>query len=728
MADLYQEITEFSGGVQSSAAADRIPLNATPLAINTAFRNIGSKQANLGTRPGLVTINSTAIAGSPAIQFQRLYAYDAGSSFYNYLALVTNTGRLYFKDTSDTLTSELTPPADFRGTASHLFATGDSLIDGTVMNNRLFLVDQNSELRSLLNQTYKPWGLSPLATWTAAGAASGINAMPNETYDVSITTYDSATGAESAIATYTSVAIGGANRRLKIDITPTSTESATYSHWRVYVRRQTTQADLYKVSNLYNAAGTLTITDSNIPIATTTIYADLSSAQIAALTTVAPSAAQYGLPPTDIRYVCTYGRRLICASDRNVYWSLIDKPDSFPTTAFEPIETGEGDRITGVYPFSSELCVVTTTTSTWGIFGSDPETWVIRPIDHSVGSVSHLSITEYDGKLAWWSSERGPVFFDGEKLSFQALDDLGVQAVVGDIEPSSMSKIYGGYDPQGQRILWSVAPVGTLTRLTRLIPYNTRIQRFEASYWNPMDVSSMSMGYLADGTQRLFVGGFGGQLFYFDKDTMNDGVVSGTSTQTFTPSTSTITTIDGTGFDTTGAGLAERYVVVCDSDNRPMGKSRISSNTSTVLTLANGISGLTAGRSHTAYIGGPDMRLYTKWLDLEQTFNRKRFDRLYLQAQSSGDVSAAYVATQVDFINETLAPQNPFQVSGASWDSAVWDTSQWAGVGQLKKRIFIGRTGQSLRVSMFHFKPDVDLTVHTIGVLARQQSERYYGD
>jgi hypothetical protein len=728
MPDLYEEITEFSGGVQSAAAADRIPLNAMPLAINTAFRNIGGGKANVGCRPGLVTLNTAAFASTPATLFMRLYAYDAGSTFSNYLAIVSNNGTLRYKDTDDTITSVLSPPANFRGTASLCFAAGDVLVDGTVMNNRLFLVDSTSELRSLLNQTFKPWGLSPVATVAVAGAATGANSMPDETYDTAITSYDSATGGESAINTFTSTAIGGASRRLKIDITPTATETATYSHWRVYLRRQTTQADLYKVSTFYNAAGAVIVSNGDIPIATTTVYVDMSSAQIAALTTVAPSQTQYGLPPTDIKYVTTYGRRLICASDRNVYWSLIDKPDSFATTAFEPIETGEGDKITGVYPFSAELCVITTTTSTWGIFGNDPATWSIRPIDHSIGNASHLSITEFEGKLAWWSQDAGPVIFDGNTVVTQGLEDLGHEAVSDDLEAARLSYIYGAYEPQGHRVVWSYSTSGNLTRNNQLLPYNTRLRRFEASYWNPMDAAALSLGFLEDGTQRLFLGGYAGQVFYFDKDTKNDGVPSGTTDFTFVATASSDATLTGSGFYTTDSGLPERYVVICNSAGQAVAKGRISSNTATELTLSAAVSGLSVGSTYTVYIGSPDMRLYTKWLDLGVTFNRKRFDRLYLQAQATGDASGALTGTQIDFASDLATMASPFSSSGEVWDTAIWDTSTWSGVGQLKKRLFIGRTGQAIRVSLFHFTPDVDLVIHTVGVLARQQAERYFGE
>lgn len=727
MADLYQEITEFSGGVQSSAAADRIPLNAMPLAVNTAFKNIGQGIANIGTRPGLVTVNSTALSGSPAPLLNKIYAYESGGTFTNYLAMVTDDGTLRFKNPDDTFTSTLTVPSGFPNPATTCFTAGDFAVDGVVMNNRLFLVNEEGEQRSLLGQTYKPWGLTSVATWSAVSAATGSSAMPDETYSVAITVYDADTGAESAISSTTSVTMGGANRRILVSITPTAAEIAQYPYWRVYLRRDSTQATLYQVSTFENVGGTTIVTDGNIPIGTTSVYLDLSAATISTHTTVAPTQTDNGVPPSDIRYVATFGRRLLACSTRQLYWSQLDKPDSFSAAAFEPIDTGEGDQITGIFPFNDEICLLFTSTATWGIFGNDPLTWTIRPIDHTVGCCSHTSVVEYEGKLAWWSAESGPVFYEGSNITHQGLDDLGWSNVVENIEAERHNRISAGYDPQGQRILWSVATLNTTTRNNRLISYSTRVKRFEASYWDPMDVSALSVGYIAEGTQRLFCSNYAGQLFYFDAGVSIDGVTDGTQLFTFDATDTVMPTITGTGFTTTGAGLTERYVVITDEDNRFISKIRIASNTATVLTLADSLTGVVAGATYTAYIGSPDMRLYTKWLDMGKTFHRKRFDRLYVHAQSTGDASNVYAATQVSFVNESRPPQSIFSISGAQWDSAIWDSSLWAGVGQLKKRLFIGRTSQTMRVTIFHFRSGQDLTIHTIGVLAREQSDRYYG-
>lgn len=729
MGDLYQEITDWSKGVQSASPPDRIPLNSTPLAYNTAFRNIGEGLAQLGVRPGLKVVNTTAFSTNPHIQFLRLYSYNTGSGYTNYQVAIANDGTLRLKDNADVFSAAIAPPANFPSPSTAITA-GDVTVDATVFANRFFLLSSAGDQRALTGSTYHMWGLAPYASWTLGNDATGTSAMPNETYDVAITTYDVVTGAESSLATYQSGTPGGGNRRLTVTISPTAAETARYPYWRVYLRRTTTQASLYQVLTFEDVSGSPIATDGNIPVGTTTVYIDLSAAQIANLTTVAPTTTENNGPPSSARFVATYGRRLIVADTRKIYWSKQDKPDNFPPLNYEPIETGEGDQITGLYPFSDELLLVFTTTAVWGIFGNDPQTWTLKAIDHTIGCASHTSIVEFNGIVAWWSNAEGPVSFDGQRITPLALTKLGRPLVVDQIEQSRLSRIWAGHDPQGSRVIWAAPSLLNEDTLDILFPYNYVVEQWEATRWNPMPVGALALGYIADGSQRCFVGGTEGQVFYFDQDTHNDAVPSGTVSTTFVPVTSSITTIDGTGFYTTGSGLTARMAVITDSDNRPIAKVQIASNTSTELTLTATLTGLTAGATYTCYLGSPDFRLYTKWLDLDQIFIRKRFDRAYLQLESSGNTSGFYLTSQVNFTNESRAAKNIIDVVGDIWDAStsLWDTSVWAGQGLLKKRLPLLRTAHALRLALFHFQTNRDIVVNGVGVLARAQSDRVYGN
>jgi hypothetical protein len=462
----------------------------------------------------------------------------------------------------------------------------------------------------------------------------------------------------------------------------------------------------------------------NIASATTTVYIDLTSAQIANLVLQAPTTTENGTPDTSIRYLATFGRRLIGASTDSIYWSKLDLPDAFPPENAEPIETGDGSAVTGLCAFSDEILLIFTETSTWGIFGNDPQSWSIRPIDTTLGCVSHLSIAKFAGGVGWWSDKAGPVFFGGSAIERIGLEKLGAEFFTAEIEPSRREWICAGVDPHESRVVWSVASLDEEDRNDKMLPFHFQMGAWESSKWDPIDVAAISAGYV-DGEQRLFVGGYEGQLFYFDHSVHNDGIVSGTRSGTFVATASSASSITGTGFYNSNGRLVERKVTVVDSENKPVGRGRIASNNSTTLTLADAIPGLTNGATYTYHIGGPDFRLYTKWLDQDEPFVRKRFDRVYLQGRAEGSPSLL-ISTHIDFIDSDTASGNEVSVAGDVWDSGVWDAAQWAGSPNIKRRLPIFKASTALRVAVLHFTPDFDIVINKIAVLARLLSDRYY--
>jgi hypothetical protein len=726
VADAYKELVNWAGGVVSSMPPDQIPDEAIPQGINTAFLKVGGGKTGIGTRPGLKTVNTTALSSSPALHWQHVYSYSNGTGYNNYLVTCTNDGKLYYKNSDDTYTSALAPPANFPSPSSLCFSSGDNPVDGTVLSNRLFLLNSNGEKRSLVNQTYVPWGLSPIATWTTADNGSGSSSMPNETYDVTITSYNSTSGGESSSATFKSQALASSNHRIEVTITPTSAESAQYTHWRVFIRRQTTQAKLYQVFTLENSGGTSIVTDGNIPIATTTVYVDLSAAQIAALTTEAPSTTENNGPPTKAKNVITFGRRLIVSDGQKIYWSKQDRGDNFSSTSFEPIETGEGDEVRGMHPYSDELLLIFMSTAIWGIFGNDPQTWAIKPVDLTVGITSHNSIVPFEGRVGWWDPAIGPVYYDGSQITRIGLLELGPSAVTSDLNQSRASYVYAGHEHSGYRVIWATSSIGSSTN-DRLFVYNYQLNRFEASYWNAIDAASLCATIAVDGSQRLYLGGYYGQSFYFDRLSKNDGVPSGTTKGTFLPTTTSVSTLSGTGFYNTGSKLVGRKVVVVDDEGRPVDKKRITSNDATTLTLDSAVTGLDLSTTYTFYVGSPDFRFFGKWIDHEQPFLRKRYDWFYLHLGSDTNVADTVITSQLEFNTASAQTTSTSVSGGALWDVSKWDSAKWGAGNTLKLRIPIARNATAARPVVYCFTPGRDIVVYKVAMLSRLLSDRYYG-
>ena len=727
MADSYKEFVDWASGVITSIDGDQIPENAFSKGINTSFVKSGLGRTSIGTRPGLNTVNTTALTSSPAIHWQAPYSYNTGSAYTNYVALCTADGKLYYRQSNDTLTAAFAPPSNFPAPASLCFSAGTSPVDGTVLDNRLFLVNDASERRSLVNQTYVPWGLSPIASWVTAEntAITGGNSMPAETYDVTVTSYNSTSGGESSSSTLKTVTLGGANRRISVTISPSSAETAQYTHWRIFIRRQTTQSKLYKVLTFENVAGADIVTDGNIPIATTAAYLDLSAATIATQITAAPSTSENDPPASSITHVTAFGRRLICADGRNIYWSKQDQADNFGTNNFEPIETGEGDQIIGLHQYSDELLMIFLTTGTWGLYGNDPQTWALKPIDLTIGCASRNSIVSMPGNIAWWDRAVGPVIYDGTDINRVGQMLLGLAAVTTELNSTRSAFIYAGHDPAADRIVWSVSSLGSSIN-DRLLVFNYALRRFEASYWSTIDAASFATAVNTGSETSLYLGGYYGQLFYFSTTYKNDGVPSGTLTGEFIPATTSITEIAGTGFYTTGSGLANRYVVIVDGDYLPVDRVRITSNTASALTLATAVTPLVLSTTYTYYIGSPDFRFYGRWMDFDQPFLRKRFDRLYYHFGAPSGIADAYVSTQLEFDEDVSTPVTNSVLGESLWDTADWDAATWTGSASLKQRLSVGRSGTALRPVIFVYTPGRELIVQKLAIMARMLGDRYY--
>jgi hypothetical protein len=721
------ELNDWAAGVIKALPADQLPANALSDGYNTAFVKYGLGKTAIGSRPGLNTINTTAFTNTPAIHRQIPYIYDNGSTKAPYLATFGDDGTLRYKQSDDTFTSTLTVPANFPSPSTLCFTAGSSPIAGAVLNNRLFVVNQASEKRSLINQTYVPWGLSPIATVAVSATGSGSSSMPAETYDVAVTSYNSTSGGESSANASVSVTLT-ANQRIKVDITPTSAESAQYSHWRVYLRRQTTQAVLYQVQTFENSGGTTIVTDANIPIATTSVYIDLSAATIAAHILVAPSTTENNGPPSGIRYVESFARRLIVATDDGIYWSKLDKGDNFPANNFEPISSNGGEELTGLAAYSDNILLVGFKNSVWAIYGTDPQTWSIRPLSLSIGVASHNSFVRFEQAIAWWSPTFGPVVFDGTAITDIGHKLLGRAYITDEINQSRLSYIQGAKDFGSDRILWTVSSV-TSTVNDRLIPYNYEIKAFEATYWNPFNIASLGVSIGNDSVEHVYCGNYGGQVFALNANYRVDGVPSGTVRGTFTTTTTMLATITdaSAAFYTTGTKLANRKVIITDADDAFVAERFISSNTSTVLTLDTSLTDLSLSTTYHYYIGGPNFQMYPAYIDFGQPFLRKRFDRLYVHFGSNVSVANITVATQIELDTLTDVAITDATQSETLWDHATWDVSAWAGGSSQKLRVGVFRNATSLRPSIFCFTPSRDIFVYKLTLLGRLLSDRYFG-
>jgi hypothetical protein len=744
----YQEVVEWVNGLRRHIAGDALPPNSVYEAVDSQYHDVGDGQTKLGTRPGMRFLAHINSAIGPIVygNYKHMHSYFHALSelaYTHYLFMVNERGEIIYKDSSDVNLQTSIPSIGLpAGDPNILFLPGGlSHIDSTNMNNRAFFVTGEGHKRSMKGIEVMPFGL-PTAVGSTELEATGTSLLEAGTYDVGITLYNEDIGAESNLSEITTVVTSGVNR-IKVNLNSSAGDLSTATHWRVYMRDQATQRTLYRVIKLEDLAGAVVTNEGILPKATTTVYISLTAVEIADHIIPAPTTTENTAPPSQMIHVATFGRRMIGASKREIFWSKIDLPDAFPPQNAEVVDTGEGDTIVGLYPYSDELLLIFTDTATFGLFGNDPQSWTLRPIDLTVGCANHKSIVEFESQVAWWSPAHGPVVFTG-----QGIDKIGYKGFAQDyltnpVFTANKHLIHGGWDPANSIILWALPDPDDIifydtdlsSELIRnlLLPFNYKVGQWAATGWFPCAVASMATGLNSRNEQRLFVTSNDKNLMYFDKDMRTDVTTTGTQDGTFVAASASIS-----GFtdplatfevgSVVGGPLWSSICTVFTTDGAFVGRRIIWFNTGgDTVTFLKDLP-VTSGQTYQYYIGSPTFSMTTGWWDLLQPFLRKRWDRLYAHVRCEDPSQTIYIDVQLNNDRTGVSDTLEFNVTGES-ASITGVTDQdftvYTQEPYIKKRFGIWKNGHMLRVTVRQNAP-LTTIVDKLAISGRILHDRYY--
>lgn len=741
MAEFAYSIQDWTAGVVQSVEGDKLPSSSLIEAKNTQFWHTGGGQTAIGTRSGLRRVCRFIDAGT-GLHYDYVHmapyahAVSEGTAHSEYMVVVDKLGNIRFKDPGDTWDGESYAPNG----ASVAFSPVVSTIDSTVTNNRLFLL-ADTERRSLLGKTFVPFGMRAVTPSVTVDKTATVGSLPVDEYAVYVTRYEPRTGAESDPRFLGNFDIQDTTAPLVFTMTDEELEEgglwegtsiATNVYWRIYLQRLSTQSQPYLVQDVYDATSGLQITSTgNIQGQTSDqrVTLILTSEQIADLVVPMPLDGENTMLDSSAKYLAAYGRRLVAASLRKIFWSRLDAPDSFPPQNYEVLDTGQGDEITGIMAISDEVLIIWTKTATFGLVGNNPQTWTLKPLDLTVGCVGKLSAVQFDGKLAWWSPQDGPVVFDGRKVEKIGKEFLGEQALQ-EIVNFNTQSISAGWDPQSDVIVWAVPGAGDVKN-TRMLPYNYRLGAWCASEWDPVSVPVMATGTDANGTQRLFVMDAGYTMMCFDRNVQTDGAGGGTLSGSFTAGASTISTITGTGFfyELVGAArdtLFDQRVTIVDADGQFVARRTISSNTATVLTLNREVV-VTNGATYSYYISAPLMQCVTGWLDNAEPFSIKRHDRVYVDLKSSSLTVPVLMNFQTnnDSVNNVLELSVLVNQAVQATLDVTWDATVLLTRPFVKKRLGVWKNGHNCRLIVQQAQP-VTVVLSKLLFTGRVLHDRYY--
>jgi hypothetical protein len=705
--DTLQEIIEdWRNGVITSLEPDEIPANASPRGRNSALSSIGGEKAVVQKRRGMRTINRTAVTGSPTIHGQYAYKRLTGGTFTTYHMVVSDNGRL------DTLASDGT----LTTISATAFTSGDLIPDFATASNLAFIVN-GTDAKKFNGTAVQNFGITKPSTAPTI-ADAGDAGSHNGTYEARVTFYNDNTGHESS-AGPTSSAVSITNSSINWTSVPVSSDTQVTAR-RLYLRNTSTQSNFFLAGTIAN--NTATTASTNVTDAS--------------LITLGPDEFENDPPPSGVKYLAWHNSRLFAADDTNVYYSGVGTPEAFDPDNFERVNTDDGQKITALHS-AQDVLIVFKGDAMYGIFGDTPGSWQIRSIDTTVGCTSHRSVRTVEGLTYWWS-EQGPMRWDGVNAA-ESISAQFINETVGSnfLNPDRFDHVVAELDMPNQRLMFLVPEAGQ-TRLTAILPFNYRLQRWESDRWDPMDLASMTVVEDTNGQPWVHVGNYGGQVFkWWDAD--NDGVANdldedghtvGTLRGTFVAAAGSVTTItDATAtFDTTGAGLKERKVTVVNSSGLQVGslRPRITSNTATSITLATAVTGLTIGQTYTYIVGGPDFAWDTYWSDLGEPFTKKRFEFFYCQAKAQTatvDLTVELTFNYNDRFSDAKSVTFTAVGTTGTWDESLWDESHFQADSSVNQRIRVGRTGWIYRARFINRHANEPVTILKAGMRAERLTD-----
>jgi hypothetical protein len=693
----------FPQGVVLATDASLLGPEASPRGWNSALALATAGIPYVQKRMGLRCMNRTPISGSPTMLGG--YGYRRVADDTDYHLMLDALGRLTNRNAADNF-----------GTVTTVFTAGVHYPDWATANDLCFVV--NGVDRYKFDGTVVTnFGIDRPTVGTMAGAA-GAAGLHNGTYELRVTYGNSSTGHESSASDTATATVTVTNDAIDWSNVPVSADTQVDRRY-LYARNIATQVQFYRVGTIANntaTTATTSVLDANAIIP-------------------APSTTGRDRVPSGVKYLAYHQGRLFAASDSYLYWSDIDAPEAFGALSLDGINAGDGEAITGIWS-DGDVLLVLKEGRVYGIFnGNNPLTWQVREIDAHHGCVSHRTIVSANQHVYWYS-RTGLVRFNG--VSVEAVGERYLGDLSDSINAEQWLTASAAHDDTQNRLMVALPGTSQL-RATFILPFHTTLERFEASFWDPMDVGTLHTAVDSGGVQRVWLGNYAGQLFK-TWDTNNDGVVEGTVTGQWVAdaeSASTfngLTTFDTDGvtvipatFDTTGGGLIERKVLWVDSEGEPVSDTRryITTNSSNDLTMNAATAGFTIGETYTYIIGGPDFQFDTPWRTFGLPWVKKRHEYFHLLVKGINYGASATITLAFDYDDANANSKERVLTTGnvsGVWDDAIWDADVWDTAANVRTRSRVARTGFSWRARIRNSEANQPFALLMCGMDAATQT------
>lgn len=661
-------------GVITAVLSDRLPDGAMPYVQNGQFYYVGPERAIFGTRKGAALVNEDAFSASVVSQ----YCLRTDSDTFH-LAVLHN-GDLGTIDAGVFTVIEASLFSSVVGPFS--WQTADDFAYVTNGAGEMFKTDGADVFAYGIEQPAS-------GAWSVSAVAGGA-ALPADTYDLVIQYSNSDTGTDGPISAEKTVVVAGGQKLRVVLPNAVTIDDAQVDFIKISIRARALSNELFYVAAGATPAATGT---SGWAVGVSPVDIDSSSAQLLAFTILAPDVNDNYGPPTGTLYLVNHKSRMMAVTSDSVYWSEINEPENFNLVdRFEPVGEERGQKLTGA-AILNDVVVMFNLNRVYGLDGDDPQTWVIRLLDNTVGCVAYPTIASFDNKL-FWMSLRGPRMWNsiGSQISDITTQLIGPEFDANHVDPDDLANAIVIGSEIDDWVGWAITPVGESVN-SIIIPFNFKLQRWMGTRWTLVDVKSHAQVYDSTGRQWPMVSdedGFVYQVGAAELDGMPEGI---TTTGTVTSATSTTLTDSTQNFD---ESLVGRFVYKWNDIVGSGGGERrkITANTLTQLTVATWDLTPTAGDFY--IIGGIvfDWRTGFRSGGEGSTLYRKRIEFSFLELAADNGL-AEYnlrVFKNMDLenpiINRTESVGN-----GAMFDVSLFDVAVFGGATALVRRVPIRTVG-----------------------------------
>jgi hypothetical protein len=687
--------SDFAAGLLDTPESDRIPLGATPDAYNGDFDRVDTKSltATIKKRSGCRPLNPVPI--SAAKKVDGLFEFRRQGGFRHLMA-VCNGALVQFDDVN-----AFTAVAGAGG-----FTAGNAGRACFFRNNAI--VFDGSQNKRYDGTTVFDLGFAKPTSATNMTAVAPTGAGITGTFEAYYVWYDQTMDHESSPSdtTATTALVAQARHHTK----PGGAPPTNVTHWRAYVRRtDTNEFNFFRAATV--AVGTATFNEE---------LSDTARRDAGA----GPYSSDNDPPPGAFAILVVWkGFGIgVLANDDSYYVSRVGDLESWHPKNKFPVNRGDGENITSVLPFGTDI-LVHKGHQTYRLNG-DALPFKLDPLHSRWGNVSQESGLEVDGKFYGWDRERGPYRHD--TVNWDSLVDGRITQVLATVNRNALADIRAVYDEAAHVIRWAVPTTG-VTRKRLVLKYHVGLDA-----WLPPDTGLEYGSFCtftdANGLLGVYMGDYWGRVFQVASGDREGLPASAAGTAAVGPlavtaATANTVTCGAAAFYTTGSGMAGLPVAALS----PAGDwqwRRIASNTATQITLdTTNDSPWTTVPTAQYLIIVAGIRWYhtTPWIDFGIPELAKALQHFYFQGKATSPSHDATVHGRFNDDEGTITSASfSFPTGNVSgiWGTMIWGTGLWSSVQRRTRKARVERTVFSAQFQFSNYYADQPISVTAYGLTA----------